>query len=187
MRVEGNVHLQVGVTSFGPGTCDGANINVFAQIADNDEGFGWIHHTVCNTLGYTNAGFCGGNECESDCDCNAGYECQCYDDDEEEDEDGSSSNSLKSSRRRFLAQVQQRDVKEEEEDTTIYANAFVSSFKQHQFHEKIARRQHRKLQSKSDKACKSVKSCKADGEPQCLDNGELSGNGSNAINSFLTR
>lgn len=197
MKVEGDVHIQVGLTSFGPGSCDGSNINVFAQIPNNDDGFGWIHKTVCSDLGYTDAAFCGGNICEnSDCDCNAGYDCQC--DVLGSDDDDDSGDDERMTSRRFLsdyAKQMQQHQDEPQESLFVYEFASIakSSLSSSSSHRPDSKDRRRRIKSSKDstesskdrKECKSVKKCKGGVPSKCLDNGDLSGEGQDTINNFL--
>jgi hypothetical protein len=168
---------------------------VYAQIPDNNLGFGFIYSTVCDDWEEV-ASFCGGNECSSDCDCNVGFECEC---------DGGSISSSDDDRR-FLVEFQKQVmghqsqlVKEEMEskvssnsppdtaDEAVYASLIASTSSPPLDSIKHRRRvksdKHVKSDDeddevyissfsidRSDKGCKSVKSCKSskgDG-PYCL-------------------
>ncbi|KAG7343389.1 peptidase S1 and S6 chymotrypsin/Hap family protein [Nitzschia inconspicua] len=186
LRAEGNIHYQVGVVSYGPGTCDGRNYDVYAQIPGNDEGFGFILNTVCDTLGFDDATFCGGNDCKSDCDCNLGYECGCL--------DGSSMSS--DDDERFLSAYEKQLNNGKTEQEPSYSGEFESipaATRGTRNAAKNKQRRGRKLKSKSDsdssgkgsKGCKSVKGCKSGIGPICVDNGELSGESQDQVNALF--
>ncbi|KAG7372549.1 peptidase S1 and S6 chymotrypsin/Hap family protein [Nitzschia inconspicua] len=185
LLADGNVHYQVGVVSYGPVSCDGESFAVFAQIPGNDEGFGFILNTVCDTLGFDDATFCGGNDCESDCDCNLGYECGCL--------DGS---SMSSNDERFLSAYEKQLNNGKSEQEPSYSNEFESipaATRGTRNAAKNKQRRGRKLKSKSDsdssgkggKGCKSVKGCKSGIGPICVDNGELSGESQDQVNALF--
>lgn len=186
LRADGNIHYQVGVTSFGANNCQTNSPSVWSQIPGYEDGFGWIHQTVCGDLGL-NATFCGGNECESDCDCNLGYECGCLDD----SSSSSSSSSSSDDGERFLSSYEKHSVVANED----YAKEFESIAKPSRNAGNAKRKQgrRRKLQSsssgKGSKGCKSVKGCKGGKkggvDPICLDNGELSGDSQDEVNALF--
>jgi hypothetical protein len=166
--------------SFGDG-CGLANRpGVYARISGNDQGFGFIYSTVCEEWNEL-ASFCGGNECDSDCDCNEGFECKCEDD----------SSSSSSDDRRFLSEIKKqlfgREIVEKDEtestenknaqaDEPVYASLFSSSSGSPPDRRLKSEKSNGSSESstpgssKSGKACSSVKGCKSskgDG-PYCL-------------------
>jgi Trypsin len=185
LRAEGNVHYQVGLTSYGNINCNMVSLVQFAQIPGNDDGFGWIHQTVCADLGF-NATFCGGNECESDCDCNLGYECGCLDD------SSSSSSASSDGDERFLEAYEKSMQNGNKENEHAYAQEFTSISKPKPESQNVKRKQgRRRLQNKSSssgkgsKGCKSAKGCKGGVDPICFDNGELSGDSQDEVNALF--
>jgi hypothetical protein len=175
----------VGVTSFGANNCENNIPSVWAQIPGNDDGFGWIHQTVCADLGF-NATFCGGNECESDCDCNLGYECGCLDD------SSSSSSTSSDGGERFLEAYEKSMHNDNKENEPAYAQQFTSISKPKPESQNVKRKQgRRRLQSnssssdKGSKGCKSAKGCKGGVDPICVDNGELSGDSQDEVNALF--
>ena len=58
LLADGNDHSLVGIVSYGPSGCEGANFGVYAQVPGNDEGFGFIQSSVCGDLGFLDAEFC---------------------------------------------------------------------------------------------------------------------------------
>ena len=151
MRKVDNIHYQVGVVSYGSGTCDTNIPGVYSQIPDNDAGFQFIQQITCSEF-EDFATFC---VCESDCDCFDGGECVCEEQEIPED--------LES--RRFL-EVMEGEYKFALDDKTVRDKKAENEKERFNFHRRERReRRDRRLSSKSSssssgkggKSCKSVK------------------------------